>query len=54
MKKLAQLIFGDWRNVLAVAASVALAVAVARAWPQAGGWVLLPALLAAAWWQAGR
>lgn len=54
MKKLVQLIFGDWRNVGAVAASTALALGAAHAWPQAGAWVVVPALLGAAWWMAAR
>ena len=35
MKKLLQLIFGDWRNAGAVAVSAAAAYAAARAWPLA-------------------
>ena len=53
MSKLIQLIFGDWRNTSSSAACLALALAVAHAWPSVGGWMLVPALLAAAWWQAG-
>ncbi|WP_018914867.1 hypothetical protein [Thiomonas sp. FB-6] len=52
MKKLLQLMFGDWRNAGAVAASAAAAYAAARAWPGVGAWLLVPALLLAAWWQA--
>ncbi len=52
MKKLLQLIFGDWRNTASIAGCVALAAGIERMLPAAGGWVLVPALLLAAWWQA--
>lgn len=54
MNKLLQLVFGDWRNVLSVVVCTTLATGAAQALPQVGGWLLVPALLAAAWWQAGR
>ncbi len=52
MKKVVQLIFGDIRNVASVAVAVALAWAVAQWLPTASGWVLVAALIAAAFWQA--
>ena len=52
MKKVVQLIFGDARNVASVAIAVALAWAVAQWLPAASGWVLVTALIAAAFWQA--
>lgn len=52
MKKVVQLIFGDIRNVASVAVAVALAWTVAQWLPTASGWVLVAALIAAAFWQA--
>ncbi len=54
MKKLLQLIFGDWRNTAAVAASVAVAMLLARETPSLGGAGMVAALLLATWWQASR
>jgi len=53
MKKILQLIFGDVRNVASVTVAVALAWATAQVLPEASGWVLVAALIAAAVWQAG-
>jgi hypothetical protein len=52
MKKVVQLVFGDARNVASVAVAVALAWAVGQWLPAASGWVLVAALIAAAFWQA--
>ena len=52
MKKVLQLIFGDARNVASVTIAVALAWGLAQVMPAASGWVLVAALLAAAFWQA--
>lgn len=52
MRKVLQLIFGDVRNVAAVAAAVALAWAAALWLPAVSGWVLVAALIGAAVWQA--
>jgi hypothetical protein len=53
MKKVLQLIFGDARNVASVAVAVGLAWVAAQWLPAASGWVLVAALIAAAFWQAG-
>ncbi|MDA8363076.1 MAG: hypothetical protein M0Z84_04495 [Gammaproteobacteria bacterium] len=52
MKKLLRLIFGDIRNIISVGAAIALAYAVQRWAPDAAGWALVAALLAAGFWQA--
>ena len=52
MKKIFQLIFGDARNVVSVAVAVALAWGAAQWLPASSGWVLVAALIAAAFWQA--
>ena len=52
MKKLLQLIFGDARNVVSVAVAVVLAWGAAQWLPASSGWVLVAALIAAAFWQA--
>jgi hypothetical protein len=52
MKKLFQLVFGDARNVAAVATSVGLAWLVSLWSPAATGWSLAAMLIIAATWQA--
>ena len=52
MKKLFQLIFGDLRNIVSVALAVALALALARVAPSWSGWLMVLALIGAAYWQA--
>ena len=54
MKKLLQLVFGDARNVASVAFALGLALLAARVAPALAGWLLVAALLAAAYWQASR
>ena len=54
MKKLMQLVFGDARNVASVALAITLALLLARVAPAWAGWLLVVALLGAAYWQAAR
>ena len=54
MKKLLQLVFGDARNIASVAIAVVLAMLLARVEPALAGWLLVAALLGAAYWQASR
>lgn len=52
MRKLLQLVFGDWRNATSVAVALLVAYAVSRAAPAVAGAVLALLLIAAAAHQA--
>ncbi len=52
MKKLFQLIFGDFRNLVSVGLGILLAYAAGHWVHAAAGWTLVAVLLAAGFWQA--